>query len=54
MTKGKYYIDKRCTNMGGSKNVKKPNEKKKIIKGPKFKNWVVQEMKRLEKTYRII
>jgi len=26
VTKRKYYIDKRCTNMGGSKNVKKPNE----------------------------
>jgi hypothetical protein len=26
--RGKYYIDKRCTNMGGSKNVKKHNEKK--------------------------
>jgi len=25
--KGKYYIDKRCTNMGGSKNVKEQNEK---------------------------
>jgi hypothetical protein len=24
----KYYIDKRCTKMGGSKNVKEPNEKK--------------------------
>jgi hypothetical protein len=24
----KYYIDKRCTNMGASKNVKEPNEKK--------------------------
>jgi hypothetical protein len=23
--KGKYYIDKKCTNMGGSKNAKKPN-----------------------------
>jgi hypothetical protein len=23
----KYYIDKRCSTMGGSKNVKKPNEK---------------------------
>jgi hypothetical protein len=22
------YIDKRCTKMGGSKNVKEPNEKK--------------------------
>jgi hypothetical protein len=30
-----------CKNMGGSKNVKKPNEKKGSIKGPKFKNWVV-------------
>jgi len=40
--------------MGETKNVKKPKEKKKIIKGPKFKNWVVQEMKRLEKSYRII
>jgi hypothetical protein len=28
VTRGKYYIDKRCTNMGGSKNAKKPNEKK--------------------------
>jgi hypothetical protein len=31
VTRGKYYSDKRCTNMGGSKNAKKPNEKKKII-----------------------
>jgi hypothetical protein len=30
VTKGKYYIDKRCTNMGGSKNVKEPNEKKRF------------------------
>jgi hypothetical protein len=30
VTKEKYYIDKRCTNMGGSKNVKKPNEKKRF------------------------
>jgi hypothetical protein len=36
--KGKYYIDKICTNMGGSKNVKESNEKKHYIKGPKFKN----------------
>jgi hypothetical protein len=27
---GKYYIDKRCTNMGGLKNVKKHNEKKRL------------------------
>jgi hypothetical protein len=39
VTKGKYYIDKICINMGGSKNVKKPNEKKRFsIKGPKLKN----------------
>jgi hypothetical protein len=31
--------------MGGSKNVKEPNEKKIYIKGLKFKNWVVQKMK---------
>jgi hypothetical protein len=28
--KGKYYIDKRCTNMGGSENIKKHSEKKVI------------------------
>jgi hypothetical protein len=28
VTRGKYYIDKRCTNMDGSKNGKKHNEKK--------------------------
>jgi hypothetical protein len=26
VTRKKYYIDKRCTKMGGSKNVKEPNE----------------------------
>ncbi len=44
MVKGKYYIDKRCTNMGGSKIVEEHNEKKGYlyyIKGPMFKNWVV-------------
>jgi len=38
--------------MGGSKNVKEHNEKKGFlyyIKGPKFKNWVVQKMKGLKK-----
>jgi hypothetical protein len=40
--KRKYYIVKRCINMGGLKNVKNPKEKKKFfIKGPNFKNWVV-------------
>jgi hypothetical protein len=28
VTKKKYYIDKRCAKMGGSKNAKEPNEKK--------------------------
>jgi hypothetical protein len=28
VTKRKFYIDKKCTNMGGLKNVKEPNEKK--------------------------
>jgi hypothetical protein len=28
VTRGKYYIDKRCTNMGGSKDVQEHNEKK--------------------------
>jgi hypothetical protein len=27
VTRGKYYIDKIYTNMGGSKNAKKPNKK---------------------------
>jgi hypothetical protein len=27
VTRGKYYIDKRCTNMGISKNAKKHNKK---------------------------
>jgi hypothetical protein len=26
----KYYIDKKCTNMGGSKNVKNYNERKRF------------------------
>jgi hypothetical protein len=35
--------------MGGSKIVKKPNEENGFfIKGPKFKNWVIQKMKRLK------
>jgi len=31
VTRRKYYIDKRCTNMVGSKNAKEPNEKKGYI-----------------------
>jgi hypothetical protein len=27
VTRRKYYIDKRCTKMGGSKYAKEPNEK---------------------------
>jgi hypothetical protein len=29
--KGKYYIDKRSPNMGGSKNVEEPNGKKSFL-----------------------
>ncbi len=48
MIRRKSYIDKRCTNMGGSKNVKEPNEKKssllkdqssKIGCSKKWKGW---------------
>jgi hypothetical protein len=31
MTRGKYYIDKRCTNMGGSKMLKNTMKKRKSI-----------------------
>jgi len=31
MTRRKYYIDKRCTKMGGRKIVKQPNENKKVF-----------------------
>jgi hypothetical protein len=31
VTRGTYYIDKKCTNVGGSKNVKYHNEKIIII-----------------------
>jgi hypothetical protein len=30
VTREKYYIDKKNTKMGGSKNVKEPNEKKRF------------------------
>jgi hypothetical protein len=31
MTRRKYYIDKKCTKMGGLKNAKKPNEKNRFF-----------------------
>ncbi len=31
MTKGKYYIDKRCTNIGGSKNYQIAQLKKRFF-----------------------
>jgi len=31
VSRKKYYIDKRCTKMGGSKIAKKPNEKKRFF-----------------------
>jgi hypothetical protein len=36
--RGKYYIDKRCTNMGGSKNAKNYNEKKVLYNISKDQN----------------
>jgi hypothetical protein len=42
VTKRKYYIDKRCTKMGGSKNAKKPNEKKRFF--IKYQRNKVQKM----------
>ncbi len=51
MTKRKYYVNKRCTKLGGSKINKEPNDKKKVIYNiSKFKNWVVPKNKRAEKT----
>ncbi len=38
MIRGKYYIEKICTNMGGSKNVKEYNEKKVLYNIPKDQN----------------
>jgi hypothetical protein len=31
VTKIEYYIEERCMNMTGSKNARKPNEKKKVL-----------------------
>jgi hypothetical protein len=31
VTRRKYYIDKRCTKMGGSKIAKEPNEEKNVF-----------------------
>jgi hypothetical protein len=53
----KYYIDKICTKMGGSKNAKEPNEKKRFsIVYQRFKVQKVGSPKneRVEKTYLII
>jgi len=38
VTRGKYYIGKRCTNMGGSKNAKEHNEKKVLYNISKHQN----------------
>jgi hypothetical protein len=53
VTRGKYYIHKRCTNMGGSKNAKKPNEKKRfsiIYQRTKVQKLNSQKNDRAEKT----
>jgi hypothetical protein len=48
--KRKYYIDKKCKKMGGSKNVKEPNEIKKDFYNisNKVQKVVVQKLKGLK------
>jgi hypothetical protein len=49
----KYYIDKRCIKMGGSKIAKDPNEKKRffiIYKRTKVQKLGSPKNKRVEKT----
>jgi histidinol phosphatase-like enzyme len=46
----KYYIDKRCTNMGGSKNVKEPNEKNVLYQRTKVKKLGTPKNEKAEKT----
>ncbi len=53
MTRRKYYINKRCTKMGGLKNVKEPNEKKKfsiIYQRTKVQKLSSPKNERVEKT----
>jgi len=53
VTRKKYYIDKRCTNMGGSKIIKKSNEKKRfslIYQRIKVKKLGSPKNDRVEKT----
>jgi hypothetical protein len=47
VTRRKYYIVKRCTNMGGPKMLKNPMKKKGFLSKD---HWVVQKMKGLRKT----
>jgi hypothetical protein len=53
MTIRKYYIDKRCTKMDGSKNAKEPNEKNKLsilYQSTKIQKLGSPKNKRVEKT----
>jgi hypothetical protein len=50
VTRIKYYIDKICTNMGGSKNVKEPNEKKVLYQRTKVQKLGSPKNEKVEKT----
>ncbi len=50
MKRRKYYIDKKCTNMGGSKMLKKPNEEKIFLSRIKIQKLSSPKLKRAEKT----
>ncbi len=50
MIKGKYYNDKICINMGGSKNVKELNEKKVFYQRTKVQKLGTPKNERVEKT----
>ncbi len=50
MTRRNNILTKRCTNMGGSKNVKKPNEKKNLYQRTKVQKLGTPKNERVEKT----
>ncbi len=50
LTRRKYYINKICTNMGGSENVKQFNEKKVLYQKTKVKKLGSPKNERVEKT----
>ncbi len=50
MTRGKYYIDKKCINMGGSKMLKNPTKKKVIYQRTKVQKLGSQKNEKAKKT----